>query len=121
MSPAGRPRALRRRLMIVKDRDRETEELVVRALGDDLVDDSQLRIVAQPSRQDLAQLLTILGLSRRKNLRTSERHRIGSFAVTCRIAASSPLKRTCSIVSDTCRNPAHPVVRLATHGAAYLY
>jgi hypothetical protein len=48
--------------MIVEERDRETVELVVRALGDYLVDDFHLGIVAQPPRQDFAELLRSLAL-----------------------------------------------------------
>src|SRR5450432_3589683 len=63
---------------LVEDRDRQTVELTVRALGDDLVEDLRARIVPDPAGQDFPELLTVFGLRRGEDLGPHD-HSVSSF------------------------------------------
>src|SRR5581483_11158235 len=56
------------RLHLVEDGDRQAVEFTVGALGHDLVENPSSRIVADPPRQNLAQLLAIFGLRSSEDL-----------------------------------------------------
>src|SRR5215471_4724469 len=76
-----KPNRMRGRLLrcqLVENRNREAVELAVRALGHDLVDDLRARVVADPPRENLSQLLSVFGLRRGEDLGPHD-HSVSSF------------------------------------------